>query len=163
MNVDQTTSLLMFRQKRQDVALLYDIYFDYVSTEISKGKYTIPDRFALTAAFGCIFAHDLKLVSGLCGFTPKVHTSSGIIIFRFLHHHWLSWQDENHIIDLVPLDGMFGVSVPQAIVQRGGMKRYFPSSGLFPSEWDNEKKAEFDNTVSDIVSILEELMKKIPL
>jgi len=157
-----TTEMLLFRQKRQDVGLLYDLFFEYVSVEVGKGKPSIPDRFTLTAAFACVFDHDLKLVSGLCSFTPAVHILSGRIILRFLPHHWLSWHDENHIIDVLPLDGMYGVSVPQAIVQRREMMRYFPSKGIFPTDWDDTKKASFDNSVSDVVAILEELMEKVP-
>lgn len=157
-----TFDILFFRQKRQDIALLYDLYFDYVSSRISSEKYIIPDSFTIIAAFSCVFDSDFRLVSGLCGFVPA-YTQTGKVILRFFPHHWLAWKDDDHIIDVIPLDGMFGVSVPQAIIQKRQMRRYFPSVGIFPYNWAKQKKVEFDGQVNNLVTVLEELMQKVPL
>lgn len=156
-----TTDMVLFRQKRQEIALVYDLYFDYISQEISKGNHYIPDRFTLTTAFSVVF-YDTQVVSGLCGFTPTVNSTSGRIVLRFLPHHWLSWRDENNIIDVIPLDGVFGVSVPQAILQQRNRARFFPAMSVYPRSWDSKKKVDFDNKVNEVVAVLEELMKKIP-
>lgn len=156
-----TIDMVLFRQKRQEVALLYDLYFDYYSNEVFKGNSCISDSFIVTAAFSCVFSCDLKLVAGLCSFTASINNPLGRIIVRLSPHHWLSWRDENHIIDIIPLDGVFGISVPQAIFQRRDMMRYFPLLGIFPKDWNNNERTSFDNKVSEVVAILEDLMQKI--
>lgn len=161
MEIERSTNFLLFRQKRQDVALLYDLYFDYVSSQMRIGSYIIPDRFVLVAAFACMF-YDLKLVSGYSGFASSVNQVRRVANFSLPPHHWLTWGDENHIIDLLPVDGMFGVSTPQAVFQKDNRCRFFASKTIFPIDWDNKKKMDFHKKVNEVSSVLESLIEKVP-
>lgn len=158
MEIVKLTELLLFKQKRQDVALLYDLYFDYVSSRMSdESKYSIPSTFTLVSAFACVFYPELKLESGytVCAASGESHSQG--VNYRHYAHHWLIWNNENYIIDIVPIDGIFGVSTPQAVIQKLYKKRFFPTKNIYPSDWDESVKFAFNKGVEDIVRVLEEL------
>ena len=162
-NEIQAITKLLFKQKRQDVTLLYDLFFDYVSrNSMTENPYKVPESFLLVSAFASVFA-DLEVVTGCTGFVAELNDAERKATYEFVSHCWLVWQNENFIIDLVPIDGEFGLSVPNAVIQNPKRQRFFPKKKLYPNHWDIKKKSEFDHQVSDLVEILEMLMKKVPL
>ena len=162
MNIlDIAGKLFLFKQKRQDVSFLYELYFEHVSIEMSNEPSFTRDRFTLAAAFACVF-DELQLVSGFSGFASNIDHVAKKVQYTLPIHHWLIWQDYTYVIDILPVDGVFGVSVPQAVVQKDGLYRFFPATTLYPVSWSKAKISEFDKDVSVVVSILEELKEKIP-
>lgn len=121
--------------------------------------YKIPESFLLTAAFSLVFP-ELKLSSGYMSFINNIDFPEKRINLKFPRHHWLIWENENYIIDVLPLDGIFGVSVPQAVVQNSYVKRYFPAASLFPKGWSAKQKVEFEDKVDTLAEILHGLMEK---
>jgi len=143
-----------------DVRLLYDLYFDYVCQhQGDEIPYRMPDNFIFISAFACIF-DDLEVKAGYVPFV--VTTSPHKLLACLVPHRWLVWRHK-FIIDLVPVDGKFGVSVPQLVVDNDARKRFLQVLGLYPAEWGAKEKTTFDQGVSDLVEILEILMKKVPL
>jgi hypothetical protein len=156
-------TVLLLKQKRDEIALLYDLYFDYFSSQIHKGSYKTPDRFTLIAAFASVFYGEVKLAYGYCGFATYPDPVTMKVVYKLKPHHWLIFSDnEDCIIDVIPIDGIFGVSVPQAVIQNKYFKRFFSLDSLPASDWGASKKPEFNTDLEEIVSVLEKLLKKIP-
>lgn len=152
-----------FHQKLQEVALLYYLVCEHFLLQgAPKGQLVVPSTFVLVSAFGDFFS-DLQVVSGRCAFIVAINETERKVGLNFIEHHWFQWRDESHIIDLVPIDGEFGVSVPQAVLQPEGRKRFFKSKTLHPEDWGNKQKIRFDSEVSALVELLQKLNKKVPL
>lgn len=160
METNAPLRLLVFSQKRLEVSMLYDLYCKYIRYKIAiEETYAIPDSFLLTTAFSLVFP-ELKLSSGYVSFIVDINFENKMIALKRLPHHWLTWEDENHIIDVLPVDGMFGVSVPQAVLQNYGNKRFFLTKNLFPKEWSAKQKVDFENKAEELSVILQGIMSK---
>ena len=159
--MEDSATVALFKQKRQEVALLYDLYVAHVSNERDKGSCRIPDSFVITASFAKLFT-DLKLVAGYMSFVSDLNRSQRRVSFVFPSHQWLTFRNKNQIIDVIPIDGEFGLSVPQAVIQRSGAIRFFQTKNIFPSSWDSKKMQEFEKGVEEVSLILKELMQKVP-
>lgn len=163
MNDEHTMQKLLFQQKRDEVILLYQLFSWYVSKHaLDKNPYNVPETFVLVAAFASVF-HDLTVSAGSLGFVVEMNESKRTGKYEFVPHHWLVWQNEDYILDLVPIDGGFATSLPNAVIQNDKRRRFFPKTKVYPNDWGVQKKADFDSKVSDLVEILEILMKKVPL
>jgi hypothetical protein len=169
--------LLFLSFKRQEVAMLYDIFVEHIRENVLREKeraereniesilVELPDNFLLTSAFACIF-DDLKLTGGYTSFASSdiqigTDTKKKTGVFSFPIHYWLTFVDENHIIDVLPYDGFFGVSTPQAIIQSGNKKRFFAKKDLYPSDWGIKEKTIFEDKLRDVVNILEYIKSKV--
>lgn len=160
---DKNITFLLFKQKRDEIALLYDLYFDYFSSCVNMGGCKTPDKSTLVAAFASIFYSDVKLVYGHCGFASHPEISNMKIVYKLEPHYWLSFgNEENYIIDVLPVDGMFGISVPQAVIQDRCFKRFFPLDYLPATNWEVNQNTDFNTDIEDIISTLEILLKKVP-
>ncbi len=150
-----------FAGVRQDIHLVYALYFDY----LVRNKCEVPSNLEIIAAFGCLFfCKDIKLVSGYTYLAREITLKSGeIVVLSKARHTWLSWLDENYIIDLVPLDGMFGISVPQAIIQTEKKKRFFSDTDDFHTNMSDSERVKFGCRVEEITNDLEEITKDTPI
>lgn len=70
MDIKSGTESVSFQLLRKEVALLYDLYFEYVTKKKKEGPFVIPDTFLLTAAFSFVF-DGLTFQSGYVFFLKK--------------------------------------------------------------------------------------------
>jgi hypothetical protein len=159
----------LFAQKRQEVHTLCDALFGEHVKATSAGKYfPTVDRFCLVMALGDLFHPYLTMVSGYCVF---MYVQEGSYIKEkktvsqlLMPHHWLRMHDnENHIIDVLPYDGIFGVSVPQAVLQKKNLPRFVPSGEIYPTCWNMAERESSRKRTEELIAILDIYAQKIPL
>lgn len=152
-----------FKYVVQDVSLLLSLFFEYVESHASKeNPYKVPETFVIVTAFAFVF-RNVTVTAGSLGFVVEMDESKRMGRYEFISHYWLTWQSEHYIIDLVPIDGIFGITFPNAVIQNKKRRRFFPRGKVYPDDWGTQEKAFFDHEVSCLVEILETLMKKVPL
>lgn len=155
------TDDFLFAQVRKDVAMLYDAYVYHFG--MNRDVLEIPTTTKLVTAFSCIFYLELKLVYGTTLFVAEKDKKGKVLRTSSRRpHYWLSWKDEDHVIDVLPADGKFGVSVPQAVLQTKSKRRFFPEKVIFQPEWDRDLREGFSRDVDDIAATLDSIMRKIP-
>jgi len=153
---------IMLSQKLQDITVTYHVYHEYlVKKRATDEQYQVPDIFVLTSAFAEVFP-DLQVVLGGCGFVHRSDTLTTTKRFVLCDHVWLVY-DESYIIDLVPYDGVFGVSVPQIIIPDPQCQRFFPNNRTFPESWGKQQKIDFEKCLFYHVEILQDVMTGIPI
>ena len=144
---------------RDCIVLLYHMYVEYVSSH-SKDTvpYVVPDTFTLVSAFAEV-SIDMDVVCGYGSFldmlSARMSKSNAVLV----PHTWLLWR-RHYIIDLVPLDGEFGVSLPQVVLQSPLRARFFGAKSSFPKEWGYTEKIAFEQRVDELVEILKSLQQK---
>lgn len=161
MNAKLSVSMVVLSQKLQEITVIYHLYHEYlVKKRAAEEYYQTPDIFTLTTAFAEVFP-DLHVVLGMCGFVygPDMQTQRKRLVL--CDHAWLVY-DDCYIIDLVPHDGIFGVSVPQVIIPEVNKQRFFPTDRKFPESWGDQEKINFDRSFSEHLSILQELSTNVP-
>lgn len=162
-------ALMLFKQRADDVRLIYGLYCDYVFGRIMETPpYKIPDTFTLVCAFASVF-DGLKPVSGYTGFITAIDREANEMEYKEQIHHWLVFRDfplenKTYLIDVIPADGKFSVSVPQAVIQDNTKKRFFPLKSLYPKSfgWSNQEVVAFSSRVDSLVETLKMLMQKVP-
>lgn len=161
--IARAVDLLFLKHKRDEIALLMDLFFDYVShQEKSERLNLLPDTFTLVTAVATVCG-DMRVVSGSVRFIPDVNHAKKTVTWSFKRHHWLIWKDDSYIIDVLPTDGEFGVSVPQAILAKSSEeKRFFRDLEVYIPDLSQEEKVTHDKRFSDLVSLFETLLKKVP-
>jgi hypothetical protein len=162
MKTKHSVDFTFFAHKQQDVELLYRMYVDCVRVQKTKGNHKIPDTFVLVSAFASVHS-ELEVAFGYVGFVSDINHVTRKVQYEMPEHYWLTWRDPDYIIDLLPLDGEFGISIPQAVIQKKKLKRFFPSKNLYPKNWGVKERVTFDSDVSDLVVVLEGLQKMVPL
>ncbi|MFA6608930.1 MAG: hypothetical protein WCT07_03410 [Candidatus Paceibacterota bacterium] len=161
MNELDYAEISFFKHVVGDVRLLMDLYYDYFMKELSSDKSSkVPLKYTLVRAAELSFfgTHDLKAVTGYCSFC--IFNGKNLKV-RSHSHQWLLWRDK-YIIDVVPLDGMFGVSVPQAVFPKDNYKRFSALPGLYPKNCSAELKKKLDADVENLSQIFDELFQKVP-
>lgn len=144
-------------QKRKDVESLCSHLFSQMQHLACNGKDPLVfDRFTLVRALEEIFYPELVCVSGYNIFIPIYDEGVGSSDLMLHPHHWLaSKANDKYIIDVLPCDGEFGVSVPQIVIQNKQYKRFVPAGSMYPVTWGKPEKDLFSKKVSFLVDIFE--------
>ena len=153
--------LMLFAQARQEVHILYDVFFERMTRALAD-KQPFPEvtRFILVRAFEEVFFPRLKMVSGYCAFIAE---RNGVAVIELAPHHWLTMEGTpSHIIDVLPVDGTFGVSCPQAVVHNESSVRFFEAKGIYSVDLSQEDIATVNGKIIKVVELLTSCMEKIP-
>ena len=154
--------VVLFKYVVMDVRLLLDLYYDYFMKQFSSGELTkIPLTYTVVRAIESSFFenHKLKAVRGYCSFC--IFDGKNLKV-RTHPHQWLLWRDK-YIIDVVPLDGMFGLSVPQAVFPKDEHKRFSALPDIYPKNCNIKLRKEIDADVESLSQVFDELLKKVPI
>ena len=164
-NILESLEKIDFGNKRLDVHILCDLLFEYMQGLASREETPLVfNRFILVRALEEIFFPTLKTISGYSIFVIRDSSLKRTITNGILHpHHWLIWNDNhNYIIDVFPVDGEFGLSVPQAVIQKRNLVRFVPSMTMYPNDWNEKDKKEFLTNVENLSEVLQRLQEKVP-
>lgn len=166
--IKRATDLIFLKYKRDEIALLMDLLFDHVSKQKDFSVLHsfmvngVIDRLTLVSAIQMVCG-EFVVASGHMRFLPEINFEEKTVVWSFRRHHWLMWQEDGYIIDVLPSDGEFGVSVPQAVITTSvSEKRFFRDVGISVPNISLEEKIAFDKQFSALVSLLEMLQQKIP-
>ncbi len=164
---ERSIDLLYLKQKRDEVALLMDLLFEYVSQQKDPSVLHsfmvngLIDRFTLVSAVEMVCG-EFVAVSGHMRFLLEINHKKKTVVWSYKRHHWLMWKDDRYIIDVLPYDGEFGVSVPQAVTPRSVFeKRFYRDGGEFAREMNSEEKIASDGRFSILINLLETLQQRV--
>ena len=154
--------ILLFKNSLTDVRLLMDLYYDYLFRKsfLTGNQICYPDNYTIVRAVEAHFlpTSELKAVIGNCAFYSTQSRSINILSHL---HVWLEWR-QKYIIDLIPLDGKPGLSVPQAVFPSKHRTRFISSPGIYAKDCSLETKKEIDLKIENLLQIFDEIMSKVP-
>jgi hypothetical protein len=159
MNILHDLEKIEIIQKRADIEVLCRKLFNYMQDLVREGKSPLVfDRFVLVRAIEELFFPALVSISGynlFMGAHEKMDQGADLL---FCPHHWLAVDgDDRYLIDVLPCDGEFGVSIPQLIIQNHSYKRFVPAGSMYPGHWGKGEKEQFSGQVSVLVEIFEQM------
>jgi hypothetical protein len=156
-----------FLHKRNDVQKLCERLFDHILSLVRDGKDSLScDRLLLVRALEEIFYPELVCVSGYTFFVvnpslPDNEQKQELVVYP---HHWLKIKDcDDYIIDVLPADGEFGLSVPQLVVQSGRYMRFLSAGTIYPADWGPARRESFHKQVEELVALFEKFIEERPL
>ena len=116
--LDETRLLSHLKDKRNDIHILYNLFFERLADESERYFPTkIPDRFTLIEAFALLVG-DVEAVRGYVNMYRTIDPILRLGRPVAIPHAWLTWKEERFIIDVIPTDGVLGISVPQVIIEQ---------------------------------------------
>lgn len=152
----------LFRNLVIDIRLLMDLYFDYLTKEKAKHSKAIepPVTYIIVKAIELSFFGSNNIKSQI-GFCVCCFSDRGLIHMRRNLHAWLVWK-EKYIIDVLPIDGMFGVSVPQAVFPNQNYVRFNPDNRSYTEKFNSNILRILDDRAAKLSYLFDELMSKVP-
>lgn len=156
---------LILRQKRDEIHILCDLLFNEMRKTTPKDSVQkishLVETFVLVRALEEVFFPHLKMVCGYVLFAVPTKRPSEITSLRSVPHSWLQ-HDNYRLVDVVPVDGSLGVSVPQAVFQDPQSVRFIPTAAIYPSSWKKSHIEDVNAKVRSLANILFALQEKVP-
>jgi hypothetical protein len=154
-----------FIQKRSEIDALCTQLFFYMQGLLKNGEEVLDfDRFVLVRALEEVFYPEVITVSGYTVLLPEDDLKTEQLNKAVLYpHHWLAFNSTTkYLIDVLPVDGAFAVSVPQLVVVSRNLRRFVPSATLYPEDWTVIEINNFSKKVRMLASIFEFLSNERP-
>lgn len=153
--------IVLFRQIVNDIRMLMDLHYQWFLYQTSIGnELETPRAQTVVRAIELSFfeKYELKATIGYCTFGNYDSKNMSLVVYN---HYWLVWKDK-YIIDVMPMDGLFGISVPQAVFPKEKFIRFSPVNGIYQKDDTMEMRRKSDEDVEGLSQVFDELFKNVP-
>jgi hypothetical protein len=140
---------------------LMDLYLRYIFKQAEAGDKIItePNRYTLVRAIDIFFCNqDMSSTVGTCLVVEQKDTTTLQILP--VKHYWLTWRNI-YIIDVLPVDGRFGLSLPAPVFETHLPKRFRSTGGMYESSWSRPVRDLADKAVEELVSVFDSSLQKV--
>jgi hypothetical protein len=156
------TSVYEFKFTAQvviDIHLLLNLYRHHLTLETPNNNsetLNYPDRHIMLRAIETVmYTRGLTTVIGRYCLAGKLSDSK--LIVRLVPHVWFTHHA--YIIDVFPVRGVMGVTLPVLFEGNNQVQTFIPSSETYPTGLSKEDRASCDAKVESLSTLFEKLLK----
>jgi hypothetical protein len=163
MNVSMIQDLYLSSFVMTNLRFLIDLYYGLLKSQSTKSgnDALVPSQYVLVRACGLfMYASGLRTVVGrylIVGDSGEINSTHFSI--AAIPHTWLMYGSD--IIDVIPVNGKFGISVPQILFASDLPNPFSPSVEIYPEGFGKGMRRKADEEVEALVLVFESIMRKV--